>query len=76
LTDLWSFIDACIGLIIACLPSLRPFFNWKEKIKYYGHDSKLGNKSTGSDHTSHRPIIGSDPEMLTQPSNVQLSLEM
>ncbi|KAH6951674.1 hypothetical protein DER45DRAFT_576841 [Fusarium avenaceum] len=75
LIDLWSFIDACIGLIIACLPSLRPFFKWKEKVKYYGHDSELGNKSTGSDQTSHKPILASDPEMLAQPSNVHLSLE-
>jgi hypothetical protein len=36
--ELWSFMDSCIGLIIACLPSLRPYFDWKEKIQYYGED--------------------------------------
>ncbi|VZI02822.1 unnamed protein product [Fusarium fujikuroi] len=75
LVELWSFIDACIGLIIACLPSLRPFFNWREKIQYYGHSSGQDSKGYSS-HNSGRPMISSDPESLSQPSNVHLSEDM
>ncbi|KAH7154307.1 hypothetical protein DER46DRAFT_702914 [Fusarium sp. MPI-SDFR-AT-0072] len=75
LVELWSFIDACIGLIIACLPSLRPFFNWREKIQYYGQSSGQDSKGDSS-HNSRRPMISSDPEMLSQPSNVHLSEDM
>ncbi|KAI3579048.1 hypothetical protein IWW34DRAFT_805672 [Fusarium oxysporum f. sp. albedinis] len=75
LVELWSFIDACIGLIIACLPSLRPFFNWREKIQYYGQSSGQDSKGDSSQN-SRRPMISLDPEMLSQPSNVHLSEDM
>ncbi|KAI1040665.1 hypothetical protein LB505_012244 [Fusarium chuoi] len=75
LVELWSFIDACIGLIIACLPSLRPFFNWREKIQYYGQSSSQDSKGYSS-HNSGRPMISSDPESLSQPSNAHLSEDM
>ncbi|EWG49248.1 hypothetical protein FVEG_16448 [Fusarium verticillioides 7600] len=75
LVELWSFIDACIGLIIACLPSLRPFFNWREKIQYYGQSSGQDSKAYSS-HNSRRPMVSSDPGSLSQPSNVHLSEDM
>ncbi|KAI1060858.1 hypothetical protein LB507_010148 [Fusarium sp. FIESC RH6] len=70
LVELWSFMDCCIGLIIACLPSLRPYFNWKEKIQYYGNGSE---QKTASSYNSRQPMISSDPNMVEQPNNTYLS---
>ncbi|RBA22227.1 hypothetical protein FPRO05_00574 [Fusarium proliferatum] len=61
--------------LVACLPSLRPFFNWREKIQYYGHSSGQDSKGYSS-HNSGRPMISSDPESLSRPSNVHLSEDM
>ncbi|KAH6867697.1 hypothetical protein B0T10DRAFT_419501, partial [Thelonectria olida] len=36
LIALWSALDQNIGLVIACLPALRPFFRRKESRDYYG----------------------------------------
>ncbi|KAL6916547.1 hypothetical protein FSST1_008042 [Fusarium sambucinum] len=70
LVELWSFMDSCIGLIIACLPSLRPYFNWKEKIQYYGEDSKQSKTD------SHKPIISSDPDIVEEPANAHMSIQV
>lgn len=75
LIELWSSIDVCIGLIIAGLPSLRPFFNWREKVRYYGNGSELPSK-TESSHASGKPVISLDQDTVIQPLNAQLSFEM
>ncbi|CAG7562355.1 unnamed protein product [Fusarium equiseti] len=69
-TELWGFMDSCIGLIIACLPSLRPYFNWKEKIQYYGNGSE---QKTAASYNSRQPMVSSDPDMMERPSNTYLS---
>jgi hypothetical protein len=68
LVVLWSFMDCCIGLIIACLPSLRPYFNWKEKIQYYGDDSKQSKTD------SHKPMVSSDLDTVEQPTNAYMTV--
>ncbi|WXC60450.1 hypothetical protein SNK03_006326 [Fusarium graminearum] len=70
LVELWSFMDSCVGLIIACLPSLRPYFNWKEKIQYYGNYSK------DSKADSQKPIMSSNPDTVDQPANAYMSIQV
>lgn len=68
--ELWSFMDSCVGLIIACLPSLRPYFNWKEKIQYYGNDSKESKAD------SQKPIMSSNPDTVDQAANAYMSIQV
>ncbi|QPC59686.1 hypothetical protein HYE67_001917 [Fusarium culmorum] len=70
LVELWSFMDSCVGLIIACLPSLRPYFNCKEKIQYYGNDSKQSKAD------SQKPIMSSNPDTVDQPANAYMSIQV
>lgn len=63
-------MDSCVGLIIACLPSLRPYFNWKEKIQYYGNYSK------DSKADSQKPIMSSNPDTVDQPANAYMSIQV
>ncbi|UZP39017.1 hypothetical protein NXS19_006833 [Fusarium pseudograminearum] len=70
LVELWSFMDSSIGLIIACLPSLRPYFNWKEKIQYYANDSKQSKSD------SQKPIFSSNPDTVDQPANAYMSIQV
>ncbi|KAF5022836.1 hypothetical protein F66182_5130 [Fusarium sp. NRRL 66182] len=76
LIALWSFADLSIGLIIACLPSLRPYFNENKGFGSYGCESESANNNTASSNNSHQPIVSSDQDIIFQPSNVHLSVEM
>jgi hypothetical protein len=71
-TDFWNSLDLYIGLVIACLPALRPYFKYaaesrafnymKSKTGTQGGSQYTGTASTASSHVvklSHKQPNGS-----------------
>ncbi|KAH8729887.1 hypothetical protein BGZ61DRAFT_492057 [Ilyonectria robusta] len=48
LVELWSALDCNIGLVIACLPSLRPYFRGRTGSDYPYNSSNVYSKSTNT----------------------------
>jgi hypothetical protein len=85
-TELWSALDAYVGLIIACLPSLRPYLRCKWGSSYdndsYG-SSRSANITNQSQRLGHNEIEGIDESSsrggsddMTQARNASHSLEV
>lgn len=57
---LWSSLDTNIGLVIVCLPALRPYFRRKESRDYY-HSGSTPYRGTdpGASEAGHR--VANDP---------------
>ncbi|KAM5347297.1 hypothetical protein ACJ41O_010302 [Fusarium nematophilum] len=67
---LWSSLDVNIGLVVACLPSLRPYFGARSNSEYPTENSHSkstsGQQSQGS--AGVKPGSNQFPEHLEQPS--------
>lgn len=74
LLELWSALDAYIGLIIACLPALRPYLRRKgSKYDYAESGRPTGNSAipprrvgqSGFEELDETPSLEGDPEPRT-----------
>ncbi|KAF7557617.1 hypothetical protein G7Z17_g567 [Cylindrodendrum hubeiense] len=65
LVELWSSLDCNIGLVIACLPSLRPYLRGRKGSDYY-------NSNSYSKSASARPG-GDGFKMISEPFGAQAS---
>lgn len=65
-SGLWSCMEMDVGVICACLPSLKPFF-----AQFFG--SSNGNKSRSRTATSSFQVLSEDQQALHQ-SHVEVEL--
>jgi hypothetical protein len=64
--DLWCAIDSNVGLLVACLPPLRPFLNLKQV------SSKRSTPNNGYQGRRYARSAGSD-DPLTMPPEMDMS---
>jgi hypothetical protein len=64
--DFWNSLDLYIGLVIACLPALRPYFNLAAESRAFNYvKSKTGTR--GSQYTGTSSSSGTRSSHVTRP---------